>query len=457
MFSNHYIEWRKSRMYGIKRYIQPNFFNNKKLLELGCGYAELGNEFYKLCANVTSTDARIQHLKVVNSLYPHIRVRRLDCDKDIIQENYDIILHWGLLCHLNEIENHLEMVLSKCNILLLETEVCDSLDDNFYISVNEEGYDQAYNIKGIRPSPFYVEKIIKKNGFNLQLIDDPIINSEFHIYDWKHKNDNSFHPGLRRYWICWKNNISSPISMNNKIYFLCGGTRTFMDCFDSTYENIISKLFNNNNDVNTHVLLYLKCDDPGPKGQHNWDFTYENVDMDVLKNKIETYKKKYNNITFHSKILLTNEITDCELFSQIKNRKKYINFLNDNSKLLRALHCHYNIEQCGKIIEEIQINNNITFNYFIYIRPDLFFTSPCQDIIFYNNDKVIVGEGPNSYNIDHIAIIPKKYKNNFFFKRMELIRNNKNIFIDSAETLYLHTINNNYEIKNIGNYFIKRK
>ncbi len=56
-----------------------------------------------------------------------------------------------------------------------------------------------------------------------------------------------------------------------------------------------------------------------------------------------------------------------------------------------------------------------------------------------------------------MAIIPKKYKNNFFFERMKLIRNNENIFIDTAETLYLQTINNNYEIKNIGNYFIKRK
>ena len=36
--------------------------------------------------------------------------------------------------------------------------------------------------------------------------------------------------------------------MNNfkRIYFLCGNTRTFFDCFDSTYKNIIDKLFCDN-------------------------------------------------------------------------------------------------------------------------------------------------------------------------------------------------------------------
>ncbi len=43
----------------------------------------------------------------------------------------------------------------------------------------------------------------------------------------------------------------------NRIYFLCGNARTFLSCFDSVYENIISKLFENNNKQNTHILFYL--------------------------------------------------------------------------------------------------------------------------------------------------------------------------------------------------------
>jgi hypothetical protein len=96
----------------------------------------------------------------------------------------------------------------------------------------------------------------------------------------------------------------------NRIYFLCGNARTFLSCFDSAYENIISKLFENNNKQNTHVLFYLKCDDPGPKGQECWDFEYEPIDIQKLKQEIESYEKKYKNITFYSKLLDTNEIED---------------------------------------------------------------------------------------------------------------------------------------------------
>lgn len=66
-----------------------------------------------------------------------------------------------------------------------------------------------------------------------------------------------------------------------KIYFLCGNTRTFLKCFDSFIENIVNHLFNNIED--TYILLYLKCDDPGPKGQKNWNFSYKSINIDYLK------------------------------------------------------------------------------------------------------------------------------------------------------------------------------
>ena len=105
---------------------------------------------------------------------------------------------------------HLEKVSQKCNILLLETEVSDSDDIHFYIQTNENGYDQAINNQGIRPSPHYVENILEKNGFQFTLIKDPILNSDFHCYDWDINNSKTWTHGLRRFWICWKN-INSPL------------------------------------------------------------------------------------------------------------------------------------------------------------------------------------------------------------------------------------------------------
>jgi hypothetical protein len=205
MFRGHYDNWRTSRMNGIKKYISPEYFKDKTLLELGAGHGDVGNLFYKLGAIVTSSDARVEHLRVINRKYPHLNTLQIDCDNDNIKCKYDIIVHWGVLYHLNEIEIHLEKISQKCDILLLETEVSDSNDNQFYISTFEKGYDQAFNRTGIRPSAQYVERILEKNGFQFKLIKDPILNSGCHCYDWEINATNTWKHGLRRFWICWKN------------------------------------------------------------------------------------------------------------------------------------------------------------------------------------------------------------------------------------------------------------
>lgn len=179
-------------------------FKGKTLLELGGGYGHNGNEFSKMGAIVTSTDAREEHINNGKIIYPHMSFMLLDSDKLQIEKKYDIILHWGLLYHLSEIENHLNIVCKNCDILLLETEVCDSDNEFFYLTTNENGYDQAFNSIGIRPSQQYVEKILRNNGFEYKMIIDPIINSGFHNYDWTIANTNAWRHGLRRFWICKK-------------------------------------------------------------------------------------------------------------------------------------------------------------------------------------------------------------------------------------------------------------
>lgn len=207
MFKDHYDGWINSRMNGINKYITPGFFASKRILELGCGNAHVGNRFSHLGANVTSCDARPEHLDIAQQLYPHIHLQQLDCDNDSITEKYDIIVHWGLLYHLKKIDTHLKNVSEMCDVLLLETEVSDSDDHTFYIQTTESGYDQAFNNIGIRPSQSYVENILSENGFKYLCIKDPILNSSFHEYDWDVKNTKTWRGGLRRFWICWKGEI----------------------------------------------------------------------------------------------------------------------------------------------------------------------------------------------------------------------------------------------------------
>jgi SAM-dependent methyltransferase len=193
-------------MNGVLKYINSDYFRGKTLLELGCGYADVGNDFYKLGANVTSSDARREHLGVVRERYPHIKTLFLDSDVDEIPQHYDIIVHWGLLYHLRNIETSLKHAAASCNVLLLETEVADSHDPNCLLSTWEQGYDQAYNKAGCRPSQALVERVLTQNGFKYKLINDPILNAEFHKYDWVVLNTGAWKSGLRRFWICWKGN-----------------------------------------------------------------------------------------------------------------------------------------------------------------------------------------------------------------------------------------------------------
>ncbi len=212
MFTGHYDEWIVSRMNGISKYILPGFFESKTMLELGCGHAHIGNKFHELGAVVTSTDVRKEHLETAKDMYPHIKTHLLDADTGDIPDENDIILHWGVLYHLKEIETHLEKISKKCRVLLLETEVCDSDDGSFSITTEEDGYDQAFNGFGIRPSPSYVEKVLEKNGFEFKLVKDPILNAGFHVYDWDVNNTKAYPSGMRRFWICWKKNTDSPLA-----------------------------------------------------------------------------------------------------------------------------------------------------------------------------------------------------------------------------------------------------
>lgn len=211
MFVNHYIDWTRSRMEGVRKYIPQSFWTGKTLLEVGAGHAHNGNEFSKLGAEVTACDARTEHLEVVNSLYPHINTFVLDADKDKITRHYDVILHWGLLYHVQNIKEHLTDVCHNCDFLLLETEVADSDDPNFVLKTLEEGYDQAFNSIGSRPSEKYVEEILRTNGFVFQMITDPIINSGFHHYNWTIKNTNNWEKGMRRFWICARKRLHREI------------------------------------------------------------------------------------------------------------------------------------------------------------------------------------------------------------------------------------------------------
>ena len=108
-----------------------------------------------------------------------------------------------------------------------------------------------------------------------------------------------------------------PFENKNALFVLSGNARSFIDCIDSCYEHVISKLFQYTN-TNITILLYLKLNDP----KHPGFDSFNDINRNSIHNKINELKKY--GIHIESIILNDNEIKDMDILSQVKDRSKYI-------------------------------------------------------------------------------------------------------------------------------------
>lgn len=207
-FQSHYHQWRIKRLHKIITLLNPLWFENKNILELGCGYGDIGMHLSTLNASVTLSDARQEHLSEIKRRYPHFPSEHI-VPADINSEwpftkNFDLCLHLGLLYHLKNWQFGLQQAFKNSHILVLETEVCDSDDPSEEVSVQENGFDKAVGNTGIRPSAPKIESFLSELGYSYQRHDSPELNSGPHRYDWKVQNTKLFGPRFRRFWICTK-------------------------------------------------------------------------------------------------------------------------------------------------------------------------------------------------------------------------------------------------------------
>jgi cyclopropane fatty-acyl-phospholipid synthase-like methyltransferase len=203
MFNDHYDEWRAKRIAAIENHYGTEFFKGRTLLEIGCGYGDIGAYFERLGAIVTCSDAREEHLARCSQLHPNVTTLCVDLDKEWPFQKYDIILHMGVLYHLKDYKATIKKAFDSCDHLALETEVLNTTETKA-VSTNEDGYDQAFNGVGVRPSPKAVEETLDECGFTYEMITDNRCNSRFHIYDWEVDDSGVWKHGLRRFWFCKK-------------------------------------------------------------------------------------------------------------------------------------------------------------------------------------------------------------------------------------------------------------
>jgi predicted RNA methylase len=206
-FGDHYNTWRQVRVQKVESIFGKEFFKGKTILELACGYGDIGMHFDSLGAKVTFAEGRQEHIDIFKKRYP---------DKEIIQLNqefpwdlkrkFDIVIHWGVLYHIDNWQQDLSCVVKHTNLIFLESEVCDS--DNEDLDLKPEAsdrYDQELGKFASRPSANNVEKNLKQLGYKYTRYDDADLNSGFHVYDWEVKNTDTWYHGLRRFWVVKKN------------------------------------------------------------------------------------------------------------------------------------------------------------------------------------------------------------------------------------------------------------
>lgn len=213
MFNDKYFDWNQKRIKTIIDFYGPKFFFYKRLLDLGCGHADISGALYRLGADITAVDARQNHLQMVKKKFPQIKTIQADLDAawPFFGKSFDITLDLGLLCHLAEWEEQLKRVCASTTHLVLETAVCDTEDPFCNIKIKEDKgqYDLSFNGMGCRPSAAGIERVLNECGMNFRRIDNAKLNSGPYKYDWlpQYKGECNFYH--RRLWFCVRSN--SPI------------------------------------------------------------------------------------------------------------------------------------------------------------------------------------------------------------------------------------------------------
>jgi len=193
-------------MYGIN-------WHGKKVLELGAGYGDIGAILACMGADVVCVDARVESLNNGRIKYrnlKNIRFVQRDLDGDIggfEEGRFDLLIHFGLLYHIQNVEDNLRSCAKLSDEILIDTEVLDSVEDTIaYLDESGTFWGNSIYGKGSRPSPTFIIRILREMGYKVEVHMDRKLNYGFRTYDWLHGEEPKVTPGQRRFFRAWKEN-----------------------------------------------------------------------------------------------------------------------------------------------------------------------------------------------------------------------------------------------------------
>ena len=213
LFNYSYEEWRIKRINKVLEMYGIDYFKYKNVLELGGGHGEIGAFFAELGANVLCLDGREQNVNFANLKYRKLnnfKSLQFNLENDFSEfGRFDLIINFGLLYHLTNVDAHLNCCFKMSDEIVLETVVCDSTDPNkiFHFKENKNVDEEALEGTGSCPSPFYIERVANENNFEAMryfssdLNVKTLFSRNIFLYDWIHRNDERLGGyKLRRCW-----------------------------------------------------------------------------------------------------------------------------------------------------------------------------------------------------------------------------------------------------------------
>lgn len=207
LFHYTYDLWRVMRMSKVLELYGLDQIPGMRIVELGAGHGDMGALLASLGASVTCVDGRADNLNFAKLKHRDVEGMTFvlaDLDEDFTSlGRFDLVLHFGLLYHIADVEQHLAWSFELADDIVLESVVCDSTDPHKILITEADSTLNEMAISGVgsRPSPAYVERIATEHGFQIERHFTSDLNSKDYVYDWEHKNNDD--PGgwdQRRFW-----------------------------------------------------------------------------------------------------------------------------------------------------------------------------------------------------------------------------------------------------------------
>ncbi len=235
VFGGVFNDWRVKRVKKLEYILSRDWLKGKNVLELGCGYGNVGLYLKSLGSNVTFADARQEALDVVKQKDPEANTVILNQEeKWFLGRRFDLVLHFGLLYNLDNWEQDLECTIQHAGFVALETAV-SRYAGPFTAKIVAPNYPHKlygpYSGRGTLVSSVNIEHVFNRLGADYHRYDhkDLNLNDKWsdYCYDWPEEPGpfeqfegtpvvdswDSIFLGGRRFWIARNNNAISSLHL----------------------------------------------------------------------------------------------------------------------------------------------------------------------------------------------------------------------------------------------------